>query len=116
MSALDDLRNKPRGKRTPLEQCILDAENLEDMRDGDTALMELAIAELDHLRAKRLEGISAYDIANAAVDELFMASDGTQAHRIELKDHNNKEHGGWAKVPGRDIILKHIRAALKREP
>lgn len=115
MNTLEELQNKPREKRSPLEQCILDAANLEDMRDGDTTLMELAIAELHHLRAKELEGISAYDIANAAVDELFTAGDGTTAHRIELKDHNDKGHGGWAKVPARDIILKHIREALKQD-
>lgn len=112
---LDELRAIPREKRSPLEQCILDSQDLEDLRDGDYALMEVAIAELEALRARRLEGISAYDIANVAVDELFVAGDGTTATRIELKDHNDVEHGGWSKNPARDIILKHIRAALKRE-
>lgn len=113
MTKLEDLRNKPPQKRSPIEQCILDAERLEDMRDGDTAVMELAIAELENLRSKEFEGVSAYDIANAAVDELFTAGDGTTAHRIELKDHDDKGHGGWSKVPARNIILKHIRAALR---
>ena len=115
INTLDDLEQKPRDKRSPIEQCILDAARLEDMRDGEYAQMEVAIAELNHLRAKEFEGISAYDIANAAVDELFTAGDGSTAHRIELKDINDKGHGGWAKVPAREIILKHIRMALKKE-
>ena len=110
---LQKLEAKPREQRTPLEKCILDAARLEDLRDGDYAQMEIAARELQLLRAKRLEGISAYDIANAAVDELFLAGDGTEAHRIELKDDNDKGHGGWSKVPARNIILKHIRASIK---
>lgn len=113
MSKLEELEQKPRDKRSPIEQCILDAARLEDEHDGDTAIMELAIAELDALREKRLEGISSYDIANAAVDELFVSGDRTTAHRLALKDVNGKDHGGWAKTPARDIILKHIRTALK---
>ena len=85
------------------------------MRDGNYIIQELAIAELENFRGRRVEGISAYDIANAAVDELFTAGDGTTAHRIELKDFNDKGHGGLAKVPARDIILNRIRAALRRD-
>lgn len=113
MSEFEKLEEKPREERSPLEQCIIDAARLEDMRDGDYSQMEVAARELQNLRAKQMEGISAYDIANAVVDELFTSGDGTTAHRIELKDHDGKGHGGWAKVPARDIILKHIRAALR---
>jgi hypothetical protein len=112
MSEFEELKNKSREKRSPLEQCIVDAACLESIRDGDYTQMEVAARELKYLRSKRLEGISAYDVANAAVDELFSAGDGTTAHRIELKDYDDKGHGGWAKVPARNIILKHIRAAL----
>jgi hypothetical protein len=115
MNPLEKLQDKPHNKRSPLEQCIVDAATLEEAeRDGDMTIPELGARELDHLRSKQFEGISAYDIANAAVDELFQAGDGTAAHRIELKDHNDKGHGGWAKVPARDIILKHIRAAFEK--
>lgn len=110
----EQLENTPREKRSPLEQCIIDAARLEDMRDGDYTQMEVAIWELEYLRAKRLEGISAYDIANAAVDEIFMAGDGTKIDRIALVDRDDKDHGGWGKNPARDVILKHIRAALTR--
>lgn len=113
MTTLDELIDKPREERTPLEQCIVDSVALEDMRDGDYGLQELAVAELDHTRAKRLDGISAYDIANAAVDELFVNFEGTKASRLELKDEDEKGLGGWAKNPARNIIMKHIKAALQ---
>jgi hypothetical protein len=49
---LEELQNKPRTARTALEQCIVDASSLEDMRDGDYTLMEEAIEELEDLRRK----------------------------------------------------------------
>jgi hypothetical protein len=52
MTTLNELENKSREDRTPLENCIIDAMLLEDERDGDYTLMEQAIAELDDLRAR----------------------------------------------------------------
>lgn len=49
MSAFEELENKPREKRTPLEQCIVDAARLEDERDGDYELMDQAAEELADL-------------------------------------------------------------------
>lgn len=46
MSKLEEIHNKPYEKRTPLEQCIVEAELLEDQRDGDYELMEKAAEEL----------------------------------------------------------------------
>lgn len=46
MSAFEELENKPRSERSAIEQCIIDAARLEDMRDGDTTLMEKAAEEL----------------------------------------------------------------------
>jgi hypothetical protein len=107
MNALEELKQKAYDDLTPLEKMIVSARFGEMMQGW-------AAEELKHLRAKELEGISAYDIANAAVDELFKAGDGTTANRLELKDENERSHGGWAKRPARDIILKHINAALKK--
>lgn len=49
MSTFEELEQKPREERTALEQCIVDAARLEDMRDGDTTLMEKAVEELNKL-------------------------------------------------------------------
>jgi hypothetical protein len=50
MTKLEELQNKPREKRTPLEQCIVDAVTLEDgERDGEIELMELAAEQLSDI-------------------------------------------------------------------
>ena len=117
---LEELQNRPREERSPLENCIVDAARLEDERDGDYTVVELALDELEYLREKRYQSVHTYDIANAAVDELFTKF-GVQGQTIRVfvieKDDQGKRNeidlGGWAKIPARDIILKHIRAALK---
>lgn len=46
-NALEELQNKPRGKRTALEQCVVDAALLEEAeRDGETELMAQAAYDL----------------------------------------------------------------------
>lgn len=46
-NALEELQNKPRGKRTAIEQCIVDAALLEEAeRDGKTELMAQAAYDL----------------------------------------------------------------------
>jgi hypothetical protein len=47
---LEKLEQKPREQRTALEQCIIDATKLEDMRDGDYGPQVIAAAELARLR------------------------------------------------------------------
>jgi len=49
MTAFEELEMKSQAKRTAIEQCIIDAAKLEDMRDGDTTLMEKAAEELAEL-------------------------------------------------------------------
>jgi hypothetical protein len=55
MNALEELQNKPREKRTPLEQCIVDATTFEEAEhDGEIELMEQAAKDLEYLmRVKR---------------------------------------------------------------
>jgi hypothetical protein len=48
--ALKELQNKPREKRTPIEQCIVDATTFEEAEhDGEIELMEQAAADLEEL-------------------------------------------------------------------
>jgi hypothetical protein len=49
MNKLEELQEKPRDKRTPLEQCIVDAAILEDERDGEYDVMEKAAEDLAEL-------------------------------------------------------------------
>lgn len=56
---LEELQDRPYENRTPLEQCIVDAASLEDMRDGDYSRMDLAIVELENLRKKHPKRILA---------------------------------------------------------
>lgn len=49
MTKFEKLENKPREKRTPLEQCVVDAARLEDMRDGEYEVIEKAAEELAEL-------------------------------------------------------------------
>jgi hypothetical protein len=49
-NALKELQDKPREKRTAIEQCIVDAALLEEAeRDGEIELMEKAAADLEEL-------------------------------------------------------------------
>lgn len=54
---LQEILEKDRDERTALEQCIVDATRLEDMRDGDYTEIEKAVAELNDLikRANDIE-------------------------------------------------------------
>lgn len=53
MNALEALRAKSRDKRTPIEQCIVDAATLEEAeRDGEVELMEQAANDLRMMDAQ----------------------------------------------------------------
>ena len=56
MNALEELQNKPREKRTPLEQCIVDATTFEEAEhDGEIELMEQAAEDLAFVKVQLLD-------------------------------------------------------------
>ncbi len=53
MNKLEELQNKPREKRTPLEQCVVDAATFEEAEhDGEIELMEQAAEDLAALQTE----------------------------------------------------------------
>ena len=69
MSALEELQNKSRGKRTPLEQCIVDAAILEEAeRDGEIELMEQAANDLQTIAYALKKAKSVFNAARAYGD------------------------------------------------
>jgi len=67
MSKLEVLRSRSREKRTPLEQCIVDAATFEEAEhDGEFEIMEAAADELVELREyKRLYNLTAKELNTA---------------------------------------------------
>ena len=56
MNELEKLQNKPREKRTPLEQCIVDAATFEEAEhDGEIELMEQAAEDLAFVSVQLLD-------------------------------------------------------------
>ncbi len=97
MTKLEELQDKPREERTSLEQCIVDAAKLEDMRDGDTELMEKAIAEHTALLAIRL-AVQDFMLRQLAKPEFFSLDDVEEkfpAFAKALSDYG--ELFGWTK-------------------
>ncbi len=76
MSKLEKLQEKPREKRTPLEQCIVDAATFEEAEhDGEMEIMEKAAEELaDLAEYKRLYNLTAKEL-NAANSKLSQIKD-----------------------------------------
>jgi hypothetical protein len=75
MSALDELESKPNEKRTPLEQCVIDAYVLEEERgNGDYTQMEQAAAELARKDAAIAAAREALRLLNITDDVIFPES------------------------------------------
>lgn len=76
MTKLEELQAKRREKRTPLEQCIVDAVTFEEAEhDGEIEVMEKAVEELMELREyKRLYNTTAR-LLNTANNKLSFIQD-----------------------------------------
>lgn len=66
---LEKLQDKPRGKRTPIEQCIVDATTFEEAEhDGEIELMEQAAKDLQTMREQLGKAKQVFDNAYVAED------------------------------------------------
>jgi hypothetical protein len=73
MTELEKLQEKPRGKRTPLEQCIVDATTFEEAEhDGEIELMEQAAEDLGSAREALKKAKSVFSAQGDPMD-LWMA-------------------------------------------
>lgn len=85
MTKLEELQDKPREKRTPLEQCIVDAATFEEAeRDGEIELMEKAADQLDRAQEVLKKAKSVFDAAYVHED-LQMAEKYIDAAIAALK-------------------------------
>jgi hypothetical protein len=63
-NTLKKLQNKPRGERTPIEQCIVDATTFEEAEhDGEIELMEQAANDLQAMKEQLRKAKSVFDAA-----------------------------------------------------
>lgn len=61
---LEKLQDKPREKRTPIEQCIVDATTFEEAEhDGEIELMEQAAEDLQTIKEQMKKAKSVFDAA-----------------------------------------------------
>jgi hypothetical protein len=71
MNALEALQNKPREKRTPIEQCIVDATTFEEAEhDGEIELMEKAANDLLFMAANEESLIAVNDELHKEIERL----------------------------------------------
>jgi hypothetical protein len=71
MNALEELQEKPREKRTPIEQCIVDATTFEEAEhDGEIELMEKAANDLLFMAANEESLIAVNDELHKEIERL----------------------------------------------
>jgi hypothetical protein len=74
MNALEELQEKPRGERTPLENCIVDAATLEEAeRDGEVEWIDKAAYELRFIRANEKSLITVNDELHRKINAAIAA-------------------------------------------
>jgi hypothetical protein len=71
MNALEELQEKPREKRTPIEQCIVDATTFEEAEhDGEIELMEQAANDLRFIVENEKSLIAVNDELHKEIERL----------------------------------------------
>jgi hypothetical protein len=74
MNALEELQDKPREERTPLENCIVDAATLEEAeRDGEVEWIDKAAHELRFIRANEQSLITVNDELHSNINTAIVA-------------------------------------------
>jgi hypothetical protein len=74
MNALEELQEKPREERTPLENCIIDAATLEEAeRDGEVEWIDKAAHELRFMRANEQSLITVSDELHRKINAAIAA-------------------------------------------